>query len=153
MMAIDVSGVLGAQQIAGVKVNPRGLGKARGAGMSGANVGGAIGAAISATRQGKAQQEKAQFASTSHTPSFGRLAFLAVTGDEVALVKLKSGIVTLKPGEVIVRLPRSDVASAELGGGVSPSLTVTLSNGDAWQLEVPRPSKKNAEAVVHALSG
>jgi hypothetical protein len=53
---------------------------------------------------------------------------------------------------VIVRLPRSDVASAELGGGVSPSLTVTLSNGDTWQLEVPRPSKKNAEAVVHALS-
>jgi hypothetical protein len=151
-MAIDASQVLGSPQLAGVKVNPRGLGKSRGASASGASVGGAVGAAISATRQQKAGEQKAEWASTSRTPEFGRLAYLAVSNAEVALIKLKSGLVTVKLDEVVVRLPRSDVRSAELGQGVSTApLTISLANGDTWQLEVPGPSKKHAKAVVDAL--
>ena len=153
-MAIDAAEVLGSPQLAGVKVNPRGLGKSRGASASGAGVGGVVGAAISATRQQKAGQQKAEWASTSQTPDFGRLAYLAVSSSELALIKLKSGLVTVKLDEVVVRLSRSDVRSAELGKGTSTApLTITFANGDTWQLEVPGPSKKHARAVVDALEG
>lgn len=151
-MAIDASAVLGSPQLAGVKVNPRGLGKAAGARASGASVGGAVGAAIGATRGQKAEKEKAEYASASQTPEFGRLAYLAVTSGEVALITLKSGLVTVKLGEVITRRPRSDVGLAELGKGVSTApLTITLAGGEVWQLEVPGPSKKHAQGVVEAL--
>jgi hypothetical protein len=61
--------------------------------------------------------------------------------------------VTLKLDEVIMRIPRSDVASAELGSGIASPLTITFGNGDSWELEVPPPNKKHAQAVVHALGG
>lgn len=151
-MAIDASEVLGSPQLAGVKVNPRGQGKRSGASASGAAVGGLAGAAISATRGQKAGQQEAEWGSASQTPDFGRLAYLAVSTNELALIKLKSGLVTLKLDEVVVRLPRSEVRGAELGKGVSTApLTITLANGDTWQLEVPGPSKKHAQATVDAL--
>jgi hypothetical protein len=87
----------------------------------------------------------------SETPKFDRVAYLAVTEDELALIKLK-GLVTFTLDEVIARVPRSDVASAELGSGIASSLTITFGDRDSWQLEVPRPSKKNAQAVVDALA-
>jgi hypothetical protein len=101
----------------------------------------------------KAEQKQAAAASASTTPAFGRLAYLAVTESELALIKLKSGMVSVRLDEVITRVARSEVASAALGGGVSPSLTIGFSDGGSWQLEVPRPSKKQGQAVVDALAG
>jgi hypothetical protein len=151
-MALDASSVLGSPQLAGVKVNPRGAGRSKIA-ASAALGGGVVGAAIGAGAGMKAERKQAQIASASETPNFGRLAYLAVTEDELALIRLKSGMVTVHLDEVIACVPRSDVASAELGGGVSPSLTITFGTGGSWQLEVPRPSKKHAQEVVHALGG
>jgi hypothetical protein len=151
-MALDASSVLGSPQLAGVKVNPRGAGRSKIAASAGLG-GGVVGAAIGAGAGMKAERKQAQIASASETPNFGRLAYLAVTEGELALIKLKSGMVTVHLDEVIARVPRSDVASAELGGGVSPSLTITFGIGGSWQLEVPRPSKKHAQEVVHALGG
>ncbi|MEO9176405.1 MAG: hypothetical protein ABI317_12900 [Gaiellales bacterium] len=53
----------------------------------------------------------------------------------------------------MVRVPRREVSGAELGGAGlnSPPLTITFTNGNTWQLEVPRPSKKGAHEVVRAL--
>jgi len=90
---------------------------------------------------------------TSDAPKFGRLAYLAVTDSELALIKLKSGLVTVKLDEVIVRIPRTEVASAELGSGMVTPLTIKFGDGDTWQLEVPPPNKKHAQEVVHALGG
>jgi hypothetical protein len=152
-MAIDASDLLGSPQLAGVKVNSRGTGKRAGATAAGAAGGGIVGAAIGATRQGKAGREKAEWASASQTPEFGRVGYLAVTANELALIRMKSGLVTMKLDEVLVRLPRSDVRGVELGKGVSTApLVVTLAHGETWQLEVPAPSKKHAQAVVDALS-
>jgi hypothetical protein len=138
-MALDASQVLGSTQLAGVKVNPRGMAK---------RVGGAVAGQLPARIvYGPSDQ------TTSESPRFGRLAYLAVTDDELALIRLKSGLVTVKLDEVIVRIPRSDVASAELGSGVASPLTITFGNGDSWRLEVPPPNKKHAQAVVHALGG
>jgi hypothetical protein len=138
-MAFDASSVLGSPQLAGVKVNPRGMAK-RVAG----NVGGRLPARIV---YGSSDQ------TTSQSPDFGRLAYLAVTASELALIKLKSGLMTSKLDEVIARVPRSDVASAELGSGMVTPLTIKFGDGDRWQLEVPPPNKKHAQDVVHALGG
>ena len=94
-------------------------------------------------------------ASESETPKFGRLAYLAVTADELALIEVKSKVVGTYLDEVIVRVPRSELASVELDGGglYALPLTVTFSGGDRWELEVPKPSKKHAKEVVQTLDG
>jgi hypothetical protein len=138
-MAFDASTLLGSPQLAGVKVNPRGMSK-RVAG----NIAGRLPARVVYGSVGS---------TTSESPNFGRLAYLAVTDSELALIKLKSGLVTSKLDEVIARIPRSDVSTVELGSGWVTPLTITFSNGDTWQLEVPPPNKKHAQAVVHALDG
>lgn len=115
---------------------------------------GVIGPAAGAAAGMRAEKKQAQMAAESVTPKFGRLAYLAVTAQEVALVEMKlKGMVGLELHDVIVRVPRSEVASAELGGGglFSPPLTITFTNGSTWQLEVPRPNKKQAKEVVATL--
>lgn len=144
-MAIDASRLLGAGQIAGVKVNPRGMGQ-----RVSRNLEGPLVNRISS----KVVFPGATPATSGQTPDFGRNAFSAVTDSEVALIKLKSGAVTLKLDEVLARVPRSQVASAELlGGGVTPGLTVTFRGGGSWEVEITRPSKKHAEELIRAPSG
>lgn len=152
-MAIDVSAQIGSAQLAGTQVSPRGFGKkamADGAGVAG----GLIPAVIGAAAAGKAGKKVAQFRAESETPKFGRYGFLALTEGELALVKMKQGLASLKPVEVIARVPRSDVASIELGGGIPMSpLTVSFANGESWELEVPRISKAKAQNLVSMLDG
>ena len=150
-MALDASDLLGSRQLAGAKVNPRGWARSKVAGSAGIGVGGLLGAAISATAGSKADQQQARMG--SDTPDFGRVAYLAVTEGELALIKLKSGGLTFKVDEVLERVPRSNVKSVEMGGGLASSLLITFEDRDSWQLEVPRPAKKDARAVVTALGG
>lgn len=153
-MALDASQLLGSPQRAGVNVTPKGFGKRVAAGSAGMYVGGAVGAVISAARQQKAGKEQAQAAADSETPSFGRFALLAVTDDELALVKLKSGLARMKIDEVLARVPRREVSEVELGNGVSTvPLTISFQNADVWQLEVSRLLKKQAEEVARVLGG
>ncbi|MGA3362255.1 MAG: hypothetical protein ABSD82_09515 [Solirubrobacteraceae bacterium] len=154
-MAHDASQILGSPQLAGVKVNPRGM-ATKGAAPFVGMYAGVVGAAISATAVGRANKQRADFEQESETPRFGRLAYLAVTKDEIALVELKlKGQVGLELKDVIVRVSRSEFESAELGGAVnifSPPLTINFKGGEFWQLEVPRPSRKQAQAVVDVLA-
>jgi hypothetical protein len=136
-MAIDASALLGSPQVAGVKVNPRGMAKR----VAGNQVGRATARVVLG----------ASDTSPSQTPDFGRNAFLAVTADDLALVRLNSGLVTFKLDEILARVPRRDVTSVELGDGLVSGLTIDFRNGDRWQLEVPRPSRKHAQEVVRAL--
>lgn len=153
-MALDASEKLGSPQLAAVKVNARGFGKSKGSSFSGM-YGGVIGAGISAAKGMKAEQQQARIAAESETPKFGRIAYLTVTADELALIDVRSKVVTVYLDEIIARVPRSEVASVELGGGgiYSPPLTVTFNSGNKWELEVPKPSKKHAKEVVQALGG
>jgi hypothetical protein len=151
-MAHDASTVLGSPQLAGVKVNPRGMAK-KGAAPFVGMYAGVVGAAISATAVGRANKQRASFEQESETPRFG-LAFLAVTKDEIALIELKlKGQVGLELKDVIVRVSRSEFESAEVGGVniFSPPRTIKFKGGESWQLEVPRPSRMQAQAVVDVL--
>jgi hypothetical protein len=149
-MALDASQLLGSPQVAGVKVSPKGFTMSVATGNAGAGVGGLLGAVVSATASTKADRRQAKMA--SETPGFGRAAYLAVTQEELALIKLKSGLATFKLDEVLERVPRGDVASAEIREGITPSLTITFSNGGIWRFEVGRVSKNDARAVISALA-
>lgn len=148
-MALDASQLLGAPQLAGVKVSPKGFTMSVASRNAGAGVGGALGAVIGSTASTMADRRQGK--TGSETPDFGRAAYLAVTDRELALIKLKSGLATFKLDELIERVPRSDVESAEIREGIAPSLTITFANGGSWRLEFGRVSKKDARSVIRAL--
>jgi len=140
-MAIDASDAPGSRQIAGVKVNPAGY-----AWRLARNQTGTMAADV--VHGGQPHSGPAE------TPRFGRLAYLAVTDQELALVRLRPRkVVMLKAAEVIARVPRSQLQTAELRPGYVAPLAITFADGATWRLEVPPPSKKYARAVVHALGG
>jgi hypothetical protein len=140
-MAEDASAALGAPQLAGSFVGPKGLTRS----MTARAAGGAVGAALA----GGAGHEG--------TPSFGRVGYLAVSDGELALVKAKSAMLGLKmkpTEEVLARVPRNEVASAELDkGALKSALRIDFTGGGAWEFEIPKANRKTAEQVVGALGG
>lgn len=153
MMASDASELLGAPQIAGVKVMPRGATMGRAVNQGGASVGGLIGAAGGALASGKSA--KAGAAARADTPEFKGQALLALTDADVALVKLKQGAMSAKPVEVIARAPRDQVTEASLASGLVPKLSISFADGSAWSMDVPRVVKKQGDTnrIVELLGG
>lgn len=140
-MALDASAVLGSPQRAGVKVNPRGSARRLAGNQSGGLAAGIV----------LGSQPDPGLAGTPH---FGRLAFLAVTDQELGLVRLRTrNGVALKVAEVIARVPRGELRTAELGPGYVAPLTIMFADGGSWRLEIPPPCKSRARAVVHVLGG
>jgi hypothetical protein len=145
-MAADASKALGAREIAGTLVNPKGLMKksvARVAGREIAGLAGSVAAGLAARDAG-----------VPDVPDFGRVGYLAVSDTDVALVKTKYGW-KMRPGEeVLARASRSDLASADLVEGKMVShLQLHFTNGKVWEFDIPRTDKKTARAVVAALDG
>ena len=58
-------------------------------------------------------------------------------------------------GNVVARVSRSEVASAQLeSAAVSASaMIITLASGENWLLEAARTSRAHAEAVIGKLQG
>jgi hypothetical protein len=143
-MATDATDVLGAPEVAGSFVSPKGLTKrltgATAAGMVGGVVGRAAVTHISQKHEG--------------APSFGTIGYVAVTADEVAIVRGKTGLMKPKVGtDVVARMPRSEVASVELDPGMlKAALKIGFADGGWWEFEVPKIYRKTAEKVVQTLS-
>ena len=111
-MASDASQALGAPEIGGALVNPRGFTKRAIAMGAGGAVGAAIGSAVMARQQGEATSGAVEL------PKFGRVGYVAATENEVALVKTKSGLIKMKvTDQVLARAPRSEVDSVEFDKG------------------------------------
>jgi hypothetical protein len=146
----DASNALGAPQVAGAWVNRRGKAKRTMSTVAGAEIGGAVGAVVSAGISGKGSPQP-----TAETPAFGAVAYLGLSADELVLLKGKQGLIGLKmTDEVVARAPRTDVVSADLGQGkVAFPLTITFTGGAQWDLEVARANKGGAEKVVAELTG
>lgn len=144
-MATDASAVLGAPQLAGGFVNPKGFARRVTASMAGGAIGGAIGSTIAG---GTGSQEQG-------VPDFGRVGYVAVTADEIALVKTKSGMLKMKLTDIVLaREPRSEITSAELKkGALVSALTITFSGGGEWKFDVPKANQRGAVEVVQALGG
>jgi hypothetical protein len=145
-MANDASAALGAPEIAGTLVNPRGYMKKTVALAAGRAVAGLVGsvAAGLAVRDGRAD--------VSDLPDFGRVGYVAVSATEVAVVKTKLGWKMTPTDVALARAPRSELASAELEEGRMVShLRLHFANGRVWQFDIPKSDKKTARAVVAAL--
>lgn len=131
-MASDASQALGSPQVAGTFVSPRGHTTNMTARVAGASAYESPGA-----------------------PDFGDIGYVALTGDQIAIVKGKHGLFKPKVGsEVIARAARGDVAGAELDGGVlKAEMRFRFADGSSWEFEVPKIYRGTAEDVVRALGG
>jgi hypothetical protein len=142
-MGLDASAVIGEQELAGTTVNPRGFGKRAGL-QQGAGLAGEAAAAVLRGRT----------APSAETPSFSRIAYLAVTQSEVALLKVESSGMSGRLGEVLARVSRSEVVSAEVSSGaLNTPVTIAFSDGGSWEFEVSRLIRKRAQRVVDILAG
>jgi hypothetical protein len=142
MGASNASAALGAQEVAGCFVSPKGLTKQVTGATAGAAVAGVVGRAVANMALG-----------TNTAPKFGMVGYVAATATEVAIVKGKSGL--LKPSvgnEVVARVPRAQVASVELDSHMlTAALTIGFESGDFWQFEVPKMHRQNAEWLVQTI--
>jgi hypothetical protein len=143
-MAGEGTTALGAPEIAGTMVNPRGFTKKMSVGAVGGVVG-AVAATAVASRSSKA----------SDVPAFGRVAYLAASETEVALIKTKSGALKMKvTGEALARAPRAEIETVELKDGkLIAHLRLQFANGTVWEFDVPKIGKKNAKHLVLTLDG
>jgi hypothetical protein len=139
-MAEDASAVLGAPQVAGTFVNPKGFTRT----VTASVAGGAVGAAIGGGSGG-----------TDAAPKFGRVAYVAASDREIALLKTKTGAFKMKvTDEVLARVPRSEIASTELDQGTLLSkLKIVFTDGGTWEFDIPKQAKKTAQGFVTALGG
>jgi hypothetical protein len=67
-----------------------------------------------------------------------------VTDLELALIELVPGLVRMKLRNVVARVARERVATAEVGAELIPSITIGFTDGTHWRLETPRPGKQHA---------
>lgn len=144
-MAADGSAALGAPELAGTLVNPKGYAKKAVARVAGGQVAGAVGA----TAAGLLTRSRG----VPDLPDFGRVGYLAVSAHDVALVKTKFGWKMTPTDQALARAPRSELASTEFDEGKMVShLTLRFSSGQLWEFDVPRSDKKTAKAVLAVLN-
>jgi hypothetical protein len=148
-MAADASHALGAPEVAGSFVNPKGMTKKMTASVAGRVAGGVVGSIAVGMKTGS------PYAGAPEVPDFGRVGYIAVTADEVGLVRTETGMLKMKIGdEVLARSPRAEIASAELDRGALLShLKIVFANGVTWEFDIPKKDKKAAQEVVRALGG
>jgi hypothetical protein len=141
-MAGDGSAALGAPELAGAMVNPRGLTKTMSAGALGGAVG-ALAAAAVASRSGTG----------SDAPAFGRVGYLAASETEVALIKTKSGAFRMSVTDrALARMPREGLDTVEFKDGMVLSrIRLQFTDGAVWEFDVPKVGKKNAKRLAAVL--
>jgi hypothetical protein len=148
-MAGDGSTALGAPQIAGTLVSPRGLTKKMTMRVAGGQVAGLVGSLAAAAATSGGNQGVAD------APNFGRIGYLAASETDLALLKTTSlGWRPRPTGDALARVPRSELESLQLEQGKLIShLKLRFSNGVMWEFEIPKANKKGAKQFVATLGG
>jgi hypothetical protein len=138
-----------ADWLAGTLVNPKGMTKKVTASVAGGEIAGVAGNVAAGLATGPA------YAGAPEVPNFGRVGYVGVSADEIAIVKTKSGAFKMKvTDEVITSVPRSDIASVELDQGkLLSKLKIEFTNGVAWEFDIPKMAKKTAQELTTALGG
>ncbi len=148
-MANDASQALGAPEVAGTLVSPRGLTKKMSMGTAGSQVGGLVGSLAASALTSKTAK------ATPDMPSFGRSGYLAAS--ETELILTRTSQLGWKPhtkGDALVRVPRGEVQSVDFEKGkVLSQLKLTFADGNTWQFEIPLANRKGAEEFTTALGG
>lgn len=134
----DASRVLGAKEVAGSEVAPTSLTRKLGAAVSG---------------QARERTDGSTDDAVAPLPAF-RTAYLALSKREVVVVKMKSGLLTMKLTDTaLARANRRQVASVGWEGGkLMSQLAIAFSNGVVWEFKVTHAARSSAESIVRALS-
>jgi hypothetical protein len=144
LVADKVSNALGAPEIAGTLVNPKGYAKKAVARVAGREVAGLVGSVAAGLAAGDP--------GAPDLPDFGRVGYVAVSDADVVVLKTKTGWKMTPTEEVIVRASWAELTSVDFDEGKMVShLTLQFANGDVWHFDIPRSDKKTAKAVVAAL--
>lgn len=148
-MGKDASAALGAAEVAGTVVSPRGLTKNMTMRTAGGQVGGMVGDLAASAIAGKTKS------GAPNMPSFGRAGYLAASETELALTKTSQlGWKPHPTGDALVRVPRSEVESVSLEQGkLLSQLKLSFINGVTWEFEIARAHRNGAKQLVTALGG
>jgi hypothetical protein len=144
-MSTDGSAALGAPELAGTLVNPNGYVRKTVARVTGGEVAGLVGSTATALLS----RDRGVF----DLPDFGRVGYLAVSAEDVALIKTKTGWKMTPTDTALTRAPRSQLSAAELDEGrLLSHLKLRFGDGQVWEFDIPRSDKKRAREVIAALS-
>lgn len=136
--------LMGEPVVAGSTIQTAGTGGATMTAGVGGALGGALGGAIASSVAGSRQKPG--------TLDHKGLMYMAAGPQSFALFSVKRGLLKNSIKEMLVKVPRSSVQAIDLGGGMLVSgLSVMLSDGTTYALEVPRAMKGKAQKVVKEM--
>lgn len=159
----DIPSLLGAPAVAATFVSPKGMTRRTALSSAGGSVGGAVGGIIGAVGStvGSMVTEAVVDALSKTLPEAAltfppgdTFAYLAVTREELALIKVDIGLRRPEIRQVIARVARGAVAYAELDRGrVVSKLRIRFANGGLSEFEIGAVHRDAAELLVFALGG
>jgi hypothetical protein len=143
-MVKDASEALGAPQVAGTNVTPKGFTRKMTMRVAGGEIAGVAGT-LAAMRSER---------DVPDIPTF-KYGYLAASEQDVAIVKTSQLAMTPKPTkEVLAMAPRSELVDVTLDKGLNLSkLKLEFADGQVWEFEVARSFRKAAVHFVETLGG
>jgi hypothetical protein len=146
-MSAEASRALGAPEIAGALVNPKGMTKKMTAKVAGGVVGGVAGSLAVGLRTGGA------YDGVPDVPDFGRVGYVTCSESEIALLRTKTGALKMKvTDEVLARAPRTAITTVVLDKGkVLSQLRIGFVGDVLWEFDIPKAAYKGAERLAAAL--
>ena len=146
-MSTEAARALGAPEIAGTLVNPKGMAKKMTAQVAGQVVGGAAAAFAVGLKTGGA------YDGVPDVPQFGRVGYVTCSDGEIALLKTKTGAFKMKvTDEVLARAPRTAITSVEFDKGkILSHLRIGFLGDVMWEFDIPKAGAKSASRLAAAL--
>jgi len=81
-----------------------------------------------------------------------RLAVLGLTETDLLLLNFKHGAVHPVATGVLARIPRTDIAGAEVPRSISMNrIRIAFADGDEWFFEVTKPNVRKARGIADQL--
>lgn len=138
--------MLGEPVFAGAVMQTAGTGGATMMGAGSGAVGGALGQMAGQALAGKLGKPG------TLPGSYKGLVYVAATDTRIAVFSVKRGLLKNSVKELLVTHPRAELAALEIGGGALVSgVTLSLTDGTTYALEVARALKGKAQKFKAAL--
>ena len=81
-----------------------------------------------------------------------QIAVVALTAEDFLLLNFKHGAIHPVATGVLARIPRSEVAGAEVPKSISINrMTVAFTDGSVWNFEVSKPNAGKARSIADQL--
>lgn len=111
-----------------------------------AGVGGLVGAAAGAAVGARTERN------TQLINDYKGLMYIGLGPTKLGIYGVKRGLLKNSITEMLLSVPRAEVASLEVGKGFTAPVTITLKDGTAYTMEVARAFKSKAEKLEKAFN-